>query len=59
MHIGDLIRFKKNGALGVIIRVQEAFQVDDPMYHVVWVGNGKRGACWWDEVDVLSRGGKQ
>ena len=59
MKIGDLIRTKKHGSLGVIVRVLEAAQVDDTRFYVIWVSTGKRGMCWWDEVDVLSKGGQQ
>ena len=59
MQVGDLIRIRKYGTLGVVVRVHEAAQIDDTRLHVIWVSTGKRGMCWWDEVDVLSKGGKQ
>ncbi len=54
MEIGDLVRAKKYGTLGVVIEVKEASQVDDQYLKVVWVNSGKRGGVFWDEVDLLS-----
>ena len=54
MEIGDLIRTKKHGTLGVVIEVQEASQVDDQFLKVIWVNSGNRGGVFWDEVEILS-----
>ena len=54
MEIGDLIRTKKHGTLGVVIEVQEASQVDDQFLKVIWINSGKRGGVFWDEVEILS-----
>ena len=54
MKVGDLIKVKKNGTLGVVVRTEEAAQVDDTRLYVIWVNNGKRGMCWEDEVEILS-----
>ena len=54
MEIGDLIRTKKHGTLGVVIEVQEAAQVDDQYLKVIWVNSGNRGGVFWDEVEILS-----
>jgi len=54
MEVGDLIKVKKYGTLGVVVRIQEAAQVDDTQLYVFWVNSGKRGMCWEDEVENLS-----
>jgi len=54
MKVGDLIKVKKYGTLGVVVRIQEAAQVDDTQLYVFWVNSGKRGMCWEDEVENLS-----
>ena len=54
MEIGDLIRTKKHGTLGVVIEVQDAAQVDDQYLKVIWVNSGNRGGVFWDEVEILS-----
>ena len=54
MKVGDLIKVKKYGTLGVVIRIQEAAQVDDTQLYVFWVNSGKKGMCWEDEVENLS-----
>jgi hypothetical protein len=54
MEIGDLIRAKKHGTLGVVIGVVEASQVDDQFLKVIWINSGNRGGVFWDEVEVLS-----
>jgi len=54
MEIGDLIKAKKHGALGVVIGVVEASQVDDQFLKVIWINSGNRGGVFWDEVEVLS-----
>ena len=54
MEIGDLIRTKKHGTLGVVIGVVEASQVDDQFLKVIWINSGNRGGVFWDEVEILS-----
>ena len=54
MEIGDLIRTKKHGTLGVVIEVKEAAQVDDQYLNVILVNSGNRGGVFWDEVEILS-----
>ena len=54
MEIGDLVRTKKYGTLGVVIEVKEAAQVDDQYLNVIWVNSGNRGGVFWDEVEILS-----
>jgi len=55
MKVGDLIKFKKHGTLGIVIQIWEASQVDDSCFDVIWVDNGKRGTVWWNEADLISR----
>ena len=54
MEIGDLIRTKKHGTLGVVIEVKEAAQADDQYLNVIWGHSGTRGRVLWDEVEILS-----
>jgi len=54
VKVGDLIKLKKHGTLGIIVRMKKAAQVDDIQLYVTWVNTGKRGTCWGDEVEVIS-----
>jgi hypothetical protein len=53
MQVGDLVKHKKNGHLGLITKIEYAADGHDPM-HYIWWTDGAKGACWKNEIEVIN-----
>ena len=51
MQVGDLVKFKNNGMLGLVVKTP----MDRPgeMYEISWM-DGHVGNRWADELEVVS-----
>jgi len=54
MKIGDLVKHKRNGQLGLVIRIEIAMGGNDPFYHIQWANNSN-SACWNDEIEPVDK----
>jgi hypothetical protein len=53
VQVGDLVKHKKNGHLGLITKIEYAADGHDPM-HYIWWTDGAKGACWKNEIEVIN-----
>ena len=56
MRVGDLVKFKNNGQLGLVVRVFRgplSIGLADTMYAISWM-DGHVGNRWADELEVVS-----
>jgi len=51
MQVGDLVKLKKNGMLGLVVRLSMD-HLGDKMYTISWM-DGHVGQCWGD-LEVIS-----
>ena len=52
MKIGDLVKFKNNGMIGLVINVRME-HLGDRMYTIAWV-DGHTGNRWADELELIN-----
>jgi len=52
MRVGDLVKFKNDGHLGIVVKLAMD-HLGDQMYTISWMG-GHTGNRWADEVEVVS-----
>ena len=55
MQVGDLVRFKNNGMLGLIVGVVLDY-LGGTMYAISWM-DGHVGNRWADELEVINASG--
>jgi len=56
MQVGDLVKFKNNGILGLVVRIfrgPPSIGLADTMYTILWM-DGHRGNRWADELEVIN-----
>jgi heat shock protein HspQ len=55
MQVGDLVKHKKNGFLGIVcnIAMDPHKTAVDNLYHIIW-GNGAKGTHWKGEIEVIN-----
>jgi len=55
MQVGDMIKHKKYGSTGIIIRLDDDnVTFGMPLIRVIWTSSNAAGACWPDEIEVIS-----
>jgi hypothetical protein len=54
MQVGDLVKHKQGGALGLIVRIEEAEGGHDPLFYVKWA-NEHQSACWTQEIEIIKK----
>ena len=52
MQVGDLVKFKNNGMLGVVVRLAMD-HLGEQMYTILWT-DGHKGNRWDEELEVIS-----
>ena len=52
MQIGDLVKFKNNGMVGLIVKLLMD-HLGDQMYTITWA-DGHIGNRWADELELIS-----
>ena len=52
MQVGDLVEFKNNGMLGLVVKEKLACD-GDKIYTIAWT-DGHTGPRWADELEVVS-----
>ena len=52
MNTGDLVKFKNNGMIGVVMKLV-LDHLGDKMYIISWM-DGHRGTRWADELEVIN-----
>jgi len=52
MKIGDLVKFKNNGMIGLVVKLLMD-HLGDQMYTITWV-DGHTGNRWADELELIS-----
>jgi len=55
MQVGDLVTHNKNGYIGVIVSTRLSVAGSGTLYYIEWL-DGAQGACWFDEVELISAG---
>ena len=64
MQPGDLVKHKRRGYVGLIVKCDERTTpfddlhvhvgpASDILYHIEWM-NDATGACWYDEIEVIN-----
>ena len=53
LQVGDLVKHNKNGYVGLIVSARLSVAGSGTLYYIKWV-DGAQGACWFDEVEVIS-----
>ena len=51
MQVGDLVKFKNNGMLGLVVRLAVSLP-GEKMYTISWI-DGHVGNRWDDELEVV------
>jgi hypothetical protein len=52
VKVGDLVKFKNNGMLGLVVKLAMV-HLGDEMYTITWT-DGHTGPRWADELEVVS-----
>ena len=51
MQAGDMVKHKKYGSTGIVVRLEG---VGIPLARIIWTSSSATGACWPDEIEVIS-----
>ena len=54
MKVGDLVKHKRGGWIGLIVRVEITEGGHDPLYHIKWSDQYPDGRLWHDEIEIIS-----
>ena len=54
MKVGDLVKHKRGGWIGLIVRVEITEGGHDPLYHIKWTDQYPDGRLWHDEIEIIS-----
>ena len=56
MQVGDLVKFKNNGMVGLVVKLWSFEPPGDPMFTISWA-DGHSGPRFADELELISASG--
>jgi hypothetical protein len=55
VKVGDVVKHKKYGSIGIIVRLEDDNVTSGlPLARIIWTSSSATGACWPDEIEVIS-----
>jgi len=53
VRVGDLVRHKRNGYIGIITKIEYAESYLRLLSYIMWT-DGAQGVCWKNEIEIIS-----